>query len=249
MSRLTMSNNQATATAVGEARVNASLAGITASLDVQVSNPFVGIVYLNPAVSVIEIGSTQQFQVLVIYDSGTYDISEYFTWTSSNTSVATINSSGLATGLAFGIVAITAHSIWGNVSGILAVVPTMLTITPDTASVKNYEEVNFTASGGIIPHSWNIDTNASNAVIFPDNTECEYIAGEGTGLDEVVVTDTISWKDPVSLITYTVPLTATATVDVSLRDARPHGGTGGGGDSEEIYYGENAAGNIWAVSK
>jgi trimeric autotransporter adhesin len=53
--------------------------------------------------------NTQQFKAVGTYSDGsTSDITSQVTWTSDNTAAATINNSGLATGVAAGIANITA---------------------------------------------------------------------------------------------------------------------------------------------
>ncbi len=62
----------------------------------------------NPPPS-LTLGNTQQFRAIGTYSDGsTSDITSQVTWSSDNTDAATINNSGLATGVASGIANITA---------------------------------------------------------------------------------------------------------------------------------------------
>jgi len=62
----------------------------------------------NPPSSLTQ-GNTQQFKALGTYSDGsTSDITSQVTWACDNTATATINNSGLATGVAAGIANITA---------------------------------------------------------------------------------------------------------------------------------------------
>jgi uncharacterized protein YjdB len=62
----------------------------------------------NPPSSLIQ-GNTQQFSAVGTYSDGsTSDITSQVNWTSDNTAAATIDNSGLATGVAAGIANITA---------------------------------------------------------------------------------------------------------------------------------------------
>jgi len=56
-----------------------------------------------PTSASVPVGRTQQFTARGSYSDGsTRDVTSSVTWTSSNTSIATVSSSGLATGVAIG---------------------------------------------------------------------------------------------------------------------------------------------------
>jgi uncharacterized protein YjlB len=84
------------------------------------------------------VGATQQFTVIGTYSDGsTYDITYQVTWASSDTSVATISSAGLATGVAAGTTGITASLSEVTSPAItLTVVPTptltSIAVTPES---------------------------------------------------------------------------------------------------------------------
>jgi hypothetical protein len=85
----------------------------------------------------LTVGSTQLFTAAGTYSDGsTADISSQVTWTSSDTTVATIDSNGLATGVAAGTANVTA-----TLSGITCsaeVTSTYAGINPVTGTYKNY---------------------------------------------------------------------------------------------------------------
>ena len=71
---------------------------------------------VTPSDPTISVGRTQQFTATGTYsDNSTSVITNSVTWTSSDTTLATINSSGLATGVSVGNATITATS--GSVTG------------------------------------------------------------------------------------------------------------------------------------
>ncbi|MGA2957592.1 MAG: Ig-like domain-containing protein [Thermodesulfobacteriota bacterium] len=83
---------------------------------------------VTPANPSVPAGVNQQFIALGTYSDGTsHDITTQVTWTSSNTSEATVSNSGLATAITVGTATITATS--GSISG-----STTLTVTPATLS-------------------------------------------------------------------------------------------------------------------
>src|SRR5208337_196818 len=81
---------------------------------------------VTPANPSVPVGVTKQFAASGTYSDGTsHDITMQVTWSSSSASVATVNSSGLATPVVAGTTTITATS--GSISG-----STTLTVNPAT---------------------------------------------------------------------------------------------------------------------
>ncbi len=84
---------------------------------------------------------TEQYSATATFgDNSTGDVTSSVTWASSQTSVATINASGLATGVALGTTSITAKSS-NNVTAsttltVSAKTVTALTISPTNASIS-----------------------------------------------------------------------------------------------------------------
>lgn len=75
--------------------------------------PAVATVVVTPASASVAVNGTQQFSAQG-YDANGNPVSTTFTWTSSNTTVATVSSSGLATGKVAGSATITATSANGK---------------------------------------------------------------------------------------------------------------------------------------
>ena len=82
---------------------------------------------LTPGSTSTEVGSSQQFTAIVtLPDGGTQDVSSSVAWSSSNTAIATVSNSGLATGIALGATAISATMQDGSgltATNVLTVVP------------------------------------------------------------------------------------------------------------------------------
>jgi len=102
---------------------------------------------VTPANPSLPVGGTQQFAASGTYSDGTsHDITTQATWSSSSTSVATINSSGLATAVAEGTSTINATS--GSISG-----KTSLTVSGGLSpALKPGEIVSHEADSNIVYH-------------------------------------------------------------------------------------------------
>ena len=110
-------------------RVNASAAVAAASGTPCGSSPTLVSIAVTPTSASIEEGQTQQFTAMGTYsDSSTADLTATATWGSSDTTVASIDSSGLAAGLSDGTTIITATQ-----DGVISNDAT-LTVTPSSSS-------------------------------------------------------------------------------------------------------------------
>ncbi|MCR4305122.1 MAG: Ig-like domain-containing protein, partial [Gallionella sp.] len=87
---------------------------------------------ITPAAPSVLIGNTQQFTASGIMTDGTAATLGTLTWASGNTSLVTVNSAGLATGLAVGSATITAAS--GGVTGSATL--TVTNIPPLTIEIE-----------------------------------------------------------------------------------------------------------------
>ncbi len=120
---------------------------------------------VTPANSTIQAGNTQPFTATGTYsDSSTQNISSQVTWSSSNTGVATINSSGLATTISAGSTSITATQ--GSVSGntTLTVQPATLVVTTTSlpsGTLGQPYTASLAASGGTPPFGWTLINNTA----------------------------------------------------------------------------------------
>jgi hypothetical protein len=108
-------------------------------------------VAVTPANPSIPFGTTQQFVATGTYsDSSTRDLTTSATWSSSGTSVASISTGGLATGVAAGSTTITATS--GVISGSTTLAVTAanlvsIAVTPTNPSITVGATQQFTATG------------------------------------------------------------------------------------------------------
>jgi len=115
---------------------------------------------VTPANPTIVVGATQQFTATGTYsDATTQNLTSQVTWTSSVTTKATINASGLATGVASGSTTITAkfNTVTGTTG--LNVQPPPLVITTTSlagGTAGTAYSATLAASGGTTPYAWSI---------------------------------------------------------------------------------------------
>jgi hypothetical protein len=134
-------------------------------------------VSVTPANPSIAVGATQQFKATGNYSDGSSkDLTSSATWNSKTTSVATVDSSGLATAVAAGSSVIRASS--GGFSG-----STTLTVTPPAVSFKAGQTL---ASGGPMPiglvvADFNGDGKPDIAVSDETNNTISVFLNDGTG--------------------------------------------------------------------
>jgi len=111
-----------TAVKQGPVTISATSAGITGNSAVTIGPPNLLSISVSPQNPTVSAGGTQQFTATGTYSDGSTQAQNGATWSSGTATVATISSSGLATGLTSGTTIIQATS--GNASG-----SAMLTVT------------------------------------------------------------------------------------------------------------------------
>ncbi len=100
----------ATGLDVGETKITATSEGVTSSPVTLTVTPVVASVSISPASGSIKVGETLQFTATAKDSKGNTISGAIFTWTNTFSGVATIDPTGLATGVAPGTVSITATS-------------------------------------------------------------------------------------------------------------------------------------------
>jgi Bacterial Ig-like domain (group 2) len=116
-------------------------------------NPTLTTLTVGPATPTIQQGSTLQMAATGTYDdSSTKDLTGKVQWTSSDTTVLTINTSGVASGVATGSATITATS--GTVSGSTSATVTLanlisIAVTPTNPAIRSGQTQQFMATGTV----------------------------------------------------------------------------------------------------
>lgn len=145
--------------ASGSANITATLKGMSGTAILTVSAPATASgIAVTPTSASFQVGSTQQFTATEkMSDGSTQDVTSSATWNSSNTSVATINASGLAAGAGSGTTTITAtlNSLTGSVTASVTAAP-----APGVANIT----------------TWHVDNNRSGLnpneqVLTPTNVK------------------------------------------------------------------------------
>src|SRR5436190_2215537 len=137
--------------AAGSGNISASLGAISGSTSLTVTAPSIASIAVTPVGLTLGIGINQQYVATVTYTDGTSaDLSSGVTWTSSPTSVATVNNSGLVTTVAPGQTTITASIAGQSDTSTLTVVPAHLTsidVSPSVQTIAAGTTQLFTAVG------------------------------------------------------------------------------------------------------
>jgi hypothetical protein len=140
----------ATGTDVGSTTITATSGVKSGSTTLTVTAAVLSQIQVTPANPSIANGTMQQFTATGIYsDSTTQDLTATVTWSSSDTGVATIDASGLATGIGLGPTTINATSgISGNATlNVTAAALVSISVTPTNPSKAKGLTQQFIATG------------------------------------------------------------------------------------------------------
>ena len=224
----TVSGGTVTAIAAGTSEISASYNGYSAKASVTVEDKITYDYYLSSeSVSVVNGRTTKLTAVRRTFTNGkqTYgeDYSSSFTWTSSNTSVATVGSNGAITANGVGTATITAKYSGTTLTGTVTVTPnytyelvlnkTSLSLTKGssgsiTATYKKYKD-------GVLESSTNVTSSATWA---SSSSSVAGVSGgtvTANGAGTTTITATYSGKSA----TCSVTVTGTATLTMGWSTA------------------------------
>lgn len=144
------------------------------------TTPVLTTINISPSAATLAVGSAGQQLTATTLDQAGNSIAATLIWVSSNTSVATVNSSGLVTVIAVGSASITASSggVTSTPSAITAVVASTVTVTSPINNSFYGSSVNFAASAhtaspwfvasdldSSLISWWQMDDNAANKTV------------------------------------------------------------------------------------
>ena len=215
------SNGLVTSGAVGTATITATSEGKAGSAAVTVTPVPVASVAVAPATASLTVGQTAQLTATPKDSAGTALTGRTVTWASSNTSMATVSSSGLVKGVAAGPATITATSEGkaGTAAVTVALVPVATVVVspaPATLPLHGTIQLNVTlkdASGNPLtgrPVAWTSST-PTVMTVSPTGLVTD-VADGGTA----TVTATSEGKSGTSVVTVQAPLPAGSVADPTL---------------------------------
>ncbi len=163
----------------------AALAGITVTGGrLNAANALASLVrvVVSPADVTLAAGTTQQFTA----SGGTAP----YTWQVADPAVASIDATGLLTALAAGSTTITATDANG-VTGTAQVTVTTVVVSPDTATIRVGDTLQFTATGGTAPYVWTV----SDPSLASIDVSTGLLTAIALGTVQVTVTDANGFSD------------------------------------------------------
>ena len=201
--------------AAGSATLTATLGSISQSTSVTVTAPTITSISVTPEDLTLPIGVSQQYTASAIYSDGSVqDLVNGVTWTSSTTSVATIDNNGLVSIIAAGTTTITATVGSFTDSTTVTVVPahlTSITLSPATVSLAAGTQQQFTATGNFDDGSTQVLTSA-----LWSSSATNVLTVDANGLGLAVGTGTTTITAASGTVTATASVTVTNATLVSL---------------------------------
>ena len=185
-----------TAKASGQCSAIASLSGVNGSFGLTITPGLVSI-SITPAPVTLAAGTTQQFIATGTYsDSSKQNLTTTVTWSSSNTSAATISSAAPTMGLAHAVapgtstISASLDSVSGTASLIVsAAIPTSISVTPQNPTLPLGVTQQFTATGTFSDGSVQ---DITNVVHWSSSSRIAGITVSGLATSTNVGTSTIS---------------------------------------------------------
>ncbi len=213
-------NGLAQGIAAGTTVISASSAGRTTTSTLTVTANTLSSIALSPASSTIGMGITQQYVVIGTFsDNSTRDITGVSSFSTSSSAVATINSEGLATGVAAGSTQITATTGGKTASRTLTVTPASLTsivMEPNAPLVQigATRQMIITATYADAS-AVDVTTSSSFASSAPAIATVNPSTGVVTGISSGTAVISASFANKVTSTTVTVPAVQLAMITVS----------------------------------
>jgi uncharacterized protein YjdB len=221
----------ATGVVAGSTSITASLDGITNSpaATLTITSATLVSIAVGPHKAFIPVGLTQQYVAIGTYsDHSTKDITSSVTWNSSNLTVASIDSTGLAVGLGVGSTTINAtySTIQSNEATLTVTTATLtsISITPTTASIPVGLTQQYTAYGtysnGLIVDITTLVhwSSANQAIALINNKGLAY--GVAQGVTTITASLNSVTSNPAAALTVTAAVLTSITVtpaDSSIR--------------------------------
>ena len=189
--------------------------------------PVVASVTVSPSEAMIEVGATQQFEAMALTSDGMASPDAEFAWSSSDEMVATVDATGLATGVGAGaaMITATADSVSGTATLTVAEPPppepvvATVTVSPSEAMIEvgatqQFAAMALTSDGMAIPDAEVTWSSSDEMVATVDANGLA--TGVGAGAAMITATaDSISGTATLTVAEPPPPEPVVATVTVS----------------------------------
>ncbi|HYL94376.1 MAG TPA: Ig-like domain-containing protein [Terriglobales bacterium] len=216
------SSGLATTVGAGTATITAKVGSFTDSTLLTVVAANLVSISVTPTPVSIAIGTDQQFSAVGSFNDGSTQLLTSVTWTSSSSSVATVNSAGLATAVGTGSATITASS--GSVNGTAALTVTGATVTsiavtPANSNMPVGTTKQFTATATFSDSS----TEDVTAVVLWGSSKPGVASISNQGLLTSVATGSTTISAVLGSVTGTTSLTVTTVklVGIAILPSNP----------------------------
>ena len=221
----------ATSFATGSSTIQVALGSVAGSTTLTVMAAVLSSIAVTPADPSISNGTTQQFTATGTYSDGsTQNLTNSVTWLSSNTSVAGISSTGLASGVATGssIIRVALGSVAGSTTlTVTAAALSSIVVSPANPSISDGTTQQFTATG---TYSDGSTQNLTNLVTWSSSNPADLISASGlaaaNGVGASTIKATLNGVNGSTTLTVTsTPPTISVTVTPSTANVQAGVGT------------------------
>lgn len=157
-----------TGVAAGSTIVFASIDGVLGWANVSVAPVPVANITVTPATTTIGVGQTATYTAVLRDATGTVLTGRVIAWSSSNAATASVNGSGVATGVAIGSATITATSEGRSGSAAIIIGVRTVTVTPNPVTIAPFATIQLTAvvlEPGGIPSTAQVTWSSSNTLV------------------------------------------------------------------------------------
>ncbi|MCD6048459.1 MAG: Ig domain protein group 2 domain protein [Gammaproteobacteria bacterium] len=210
------SNGFAKSLKEGEVSIKAALDDINASADLKITPAVLQSIAIIPATLSMPNGYTEQYKAIGTYsDRTTQEITSSVSWSSSDTTIASINTNGVATGLNTGEVTIKAALDSVNASADLKITPAVLlaiSIAPSTQSMAAGYTQQYAATG---TYSDKTSKDITSSVVW-SSSDATVASIDSSGLAESFKEGEVSIKAALGSVNASADLKITPAVLQSI---------------------------------
>ncbi|MFT4114142.1 beta strand repeat-containing protein [Silvibacterium sp.] len=218
------SSGQVTGVAPGTAVITGSIGSVTSQTTVVIEAATLSSLAISPSGASFAAGVTQQFTLTATYSNGTrQDVTSQATWSSTASNVATVSSSGLATGVAQGTAQISATFTTQSVATTVQITPATLVsvaVSPSSASFAQGTTQQFSVIGTYTDGT--TQNLTSQATFSSSNPSVVSVSSSGlaTGVGTGSAAITVS-VDGQSATTQSVTVTPATLVSIAITPQTP----------------------------